>query len=256
MPCRATQCDITKSPLISVIPGSSGIRPAPRRFRGGLDARRTSAHLPPGGTPLIPYNVPGCGRRQRERRFRRHVVSGWKAIAAQRVWRTLLTTSRTWVRSAAGPQGGCRSRALTARPRPARAWWAAGIVRTGVQRILGWVPCSGNLGSPWAAASAIRPQTRSGCQPSTGGINTAGCGERIERCPQGRKSAPVRVHGYESVREPTTVTLADQGLRESRRGWSQAASGSVMPSKGSPVASFDSTGSRNVGQANRDPRLW
>ena len=101
MPCRATQRDITRSPLISVIPGSSGIRPAPRRFRDGLDARRTSGHLPPGGTPLIPYNVPGCGRRQRELRFRRHVALGWKALASQRVWQTLLTTSRTRVSPAA-----------------------------------------------------------------------------------------------------------------------------------------------------------
>ena len=64
----------------------------------------------------------------------------------------------------------------------------------------------------------------------------------------------MRVHGWESVREPTTVTLAGQGLhtqvpsytactclRESRSGWSRAAGGSLTPSKGSPVmySTFD-----------------
>ena len=97
--------------MISVIPGSSGIRPAPRRFRDGLDARRTSGHLPPGGTPLIPYNVPGCGRRQRERHFRRHVELGGQALAAQRVRRTLLNTSRA--RSAAGRMEGAPAHART-----------------------------------------------------------------------------------------------------------------------------------------------
>ena len=165
MPCRATQRDITKSPLISVIPGSSGIRPAPRRFRDALEARWTSGHLPPGRTPLIAYNVPGCGRGQRERHFRCQVELGWKALASQRVWQTLLTTSRTRVRSAAGPHGGCCSRALTARLRPARARRTAGIVRTGVQGILGWSVlrqpwrplCSGKRNSP---ANSIRLSTK------------------------------------------------------------------------------------------------
>ena len=220
MPCRATRRDITKSPLISVIPGSSGIRPAPRRFRDGLEARWTSGHLRPGGTPLIPYDVPGCGLRQREHHFRCHVELGEKALASQPVWQTLLTTSRTRVRSAAGPHRGCCS-PCTHRTTGSGEGLVGSWHRThrrSVDSLL--CPCSGNLGGPGAAASAIRPQARSGCQPSTAGIDPAGCGKRIERCAQVQKSAPVRVHGYESVREPTTGTLAGQGLRDSRRRWS------------------------------------
>ena len=206
--------------LISVIPGSSGIRPAPRRFRDALEAHWTSGHLPQSGTPLIPYNVLGCGRRQRERHFRCHVELGEKALASQPVWQTLLTTSRTRVRSAAGPHRGCCS-PCTHRTTGSGEGLVGSCCRTQQRPGDSWrCPCSGTLGGPSAAASATRPQVRSGCQPSTAGIDPAGCGKRIERCPQAQKSAPVRVHGYESVREPTTVTLAGQGLRDSRRRWS------------------------------------
>ena len=167
--------------LISVIPGSSGIGPAPRRFRDGLEARWTSGRLPSGGTPLIPYDVPGCGRRQRERHFRCQVELGWKALASQRVWETLLTTSRTRVRSAAGPHAGCCSpcaHRTTASGEGLVSSWR----RTHRRPVDSWLcPCSGNLGDPGAAASAIRPQARFGCQPGTGGSDPAGCGERIER---------------------------------------------------------------------------
>ena len=166
--CRVVPPSVTlpNLRLISVIPGSSGIRPAPRRFRDGLDARRTSGHLPPGGTPLIPYNVPGCGRRQRERRFRRHVALGWKALASQRVWQTLLTTSRTRVRSAAGLHGGCCSpcpHRTTAsgqglegswhrtHRRPADSWLGSVLRQP-------WKPlCSGKRNSP---ANSIRLSTK------------------------------------------------------------------------------------------------
>ena len=195
--------------LISVIPGSSGIRPAPRRFRDALEAHWTSGHLPPSETPLIPYNVLGCGRRQRERRFRCHVELGGEALASQRVWQTLLTTSRTRVRSAAGPHRGCCS-PCTHRTTASSEGLVGSWHRTHRRPVDSWLcTCSGNLGGPGAAASAIRPQARSGCRPSTAGIDPAGCGKRIERCPQVQKRAPVRVHGCESVREPTTVTLAE-----------------------------------------------
>ena len=112
---------------------------------------------------------------------------------------------RRAARSAAAP-------ALTARPRQARAlgWqltpYAAasgGFLAVSVLRHA-WRPkCSGKRNSP--ASSILLSTKHWRYRPRR-------LRERIERCPQVRKSAPVRVHGQESARDSTTVTLAGQGL--------------------------------------------
>ena len=88
---------------------------------------------------------------------------------------------------------------------------AADAVRSGVRGILGGVraparleaKCSGKRNSP--ASSILLSTKHWRYRPRR-------LRERIERCPQVRKSAPVRVHGQESVRDSTTGTLASQGL--------------------------------------------
>ena len=47
-------------------------------------------------------------------------------------------------------------------------------------------PCSGKRSSPSISTC---------CQSGTDGIDSEDCGERIERCPQVRKNAPMPVHG-------------------------------------------------------------
>ena len=70
------------------------------------------------------------------------------------------------------------------------------------------------LRHPWRPrCSGARKQPRPCFLSGTDGIGPADCGERIERCSQVRRSAPTRVHVQESVRGPTTATLAGQGLR-------------------------------------------
>ena len=167
MPREATLPNLR---LISVIPRSSGIRPAPRRCRDDLEARWTSGHLAPSGTPLIAYIVPGCSGRQRERQFRRYVELGWKAFASQRVWRTLLNTSRARS-AAAGLEGRC-----------CRVQASGGFSAVFVLR------------HPWRPrCSVARQQPRPCCLSGTDGIDPADCGERIGHCSQVRKSAPTRV---------------------------------------------------------------
>ena len=143
-------------------------------------------------------------------------------------------------------------------PRPARAWRPGDAV---LRR-------PGDLGGVCAPVPLEAPLQHSS-QATSPLLSTKHCRlrGRIERCPQVRKSAPVRVHGYESGREPTTATLACQGLRTqvprhtvftclrtSRPGSSRAAGGSATPSKGSTVAPYDTAEGRKVGQASRDPR--
>ena len=107
-----------------------------------------------------------------------------------------------------GRTEGAAAPALTARPSQARAlgWqltpYAAasgGFLAVSVLRHA-WRPkCSGKRNSP---ANSIPLSTKHWR------YRPRRLRERIERCPQVRKSAPVRAHGEESVREPTTGTLA------------------------------------------------
>lgn len=72
------------------------------------------------------------------------------------------------------------------------------------------------LRHPWrplAAASAARQHSRACRQSRPDRIDPEDRGERIEHCSQVRKSLRIRVHGKESGRGPTTVTLTSQGLR-------------------------------------------
>ena len=62
----------------------------------------------------------------------------------------------------------------------------------GVRGILGGVPAP----APWRTrCSVARQQSRSGCKSGADGIDPEDCGERIERCPQVRKSVRTHVHG-------------------------------------------------------------
>ena len=64
---------------------------------------------------------------------------GGKALAAQHILRTLLNMSRTRVRSAAGPHGGCRSPCAHRTTAPGEGLEAVDAVRSGVRGILGGV---------------------------------------------------------------------------------------------------------------------
>ena len=90
-----------------------------------------------------------------------------------------------------GHTEGAAARALTTRPRPARAWRAADAVRRSVRGILVRAPAllEALVQRQAPLASKLDPAV------NQARIDPAGCGEQIERCPQLRKSAPVRVHG-------------------------------------------------------------
>ena len=160
-----------------------------------------------------------------------------------------------YVEFGSGVRQGCtegaaaRVHALTARLRPARAWRGLGgqlMPYAGVRGILGGVraPAPSEALAPRQAqlASVLDPAVNQALAVSTpqaagSGLSAARSCGTVRWCASTARSAR---------REPTTVTVAGQGLRTqvprhsaclhaSRPGWSRAASGSVTPSEGSPV---------------------